>query len=78
MKTKSFTENRLVEHITIVTEPEANYFNHQTPNFGSIQDSTNSIVKSLKHRNVNSDNKQVVGWDGTNVNTDKWLELIDH
>ena len=61
MKTKGFTEKRLVEHIIIVTEPEANCFNHSTPIFGSSQDSANSIFKSLKHRNVKIDNKQDVG-----------------
>jgi len=59
----------LEEHITNVTEPKTNYFNHTMPKSGSRYDKSNSIVKSLKDRNVNTHNIQVVGCDGTNVNT---------
>ena len=46
----------LQEHLTIVTEPEANYFNLTNPKSGPSQDIPNSIVKTLKDRNVNTDN----------------------
>ena len=57
------------EHVSIVTKPIANYFNHTTPKSGSSQDISNSIVKRLKNRNANTDDIQVVGCNGTNVNT---------
>ena len=39
-------------------------------------DISNSIVKNLKDRNVNSDNIQVAGCDGTNVNTEQMAGVI--
>ena len=60
----------------MVAEPNATYFNHTTPKSGSSQDITNSMVKILKDRNVNTDSIQVVGCDGTNVNSGQRAGVI--
>ena len=57
------------EHITMVAEPNGTYFNHKTPNSDSSKDIIDSIVTSLKERNVNTEKIQAVGCDRTNVNT---------
>ena len=70
---KKFHRKTLLEEsITIVTEPEANYFDHS----GSSQDTINSIVKSLKDRNVSTDYIQAVGCNGTNMNTGQMAGVI--
>src|SRR6218665_181042 len=62
---KTLTE----EHISIVAEPGSSYFSHTTPQSGSSKDITESLVASLKELNAKTQNLEVVGCDGTNVNT---------
>ena len=47
-----------------------------TPNSGSSKDITDSIVKSFKERDVNTEKIQAVGCDGTNVNTGQKAGVI--
>ena len=64
------------EHITMVVEPKGTYFNHTTPNSGSSKDITDSIVTSLKEKDVNTEKVQAVECDGTNVNTGQKAGVI--
>jgi len=62
---KTLTE----EHISIIAEPGSSYFTHMTPPSGSSEDISESLVASLKERNVKTENIKVVGCDSRNVNT---------
>uniref|UniRef100_UPI00358EBD2F uncharacterized protein n=1 Tax=Myxine glutinosa TaxID=7769 RepID=UPI00358EBD2F len=57
------------EHVSIIAEPGSSYFSHTTPSSGSSKSIAESLVASLKERNVKTEDINVVGCDGTNVNT---------
>ena len=60
----------------MIVEPNATYISHTTPNSGSSKDITDSIVTSLKERDVNTEKIQAVRCDGTNVNTGQKAGVI--
>uniref|UniRef100_UPI00358F8643 uncharacterized protein n=1 Tax=Myxine glutinosa TaxID=7769 RepID=UPI00358F8643 len=57
------------EHVSIIAEPGSSYFSHTTPSSGSSKSIAESLVASLKEWNVKTEDINVVGCDGTNVNT---------
>jgi len=56
------------KHISITAELDFSYFSHTTLLSGFSKDITESLVANSKEWNAKTDNINVVGCDGANVN----------
>ena len=56
-------------HITLVAEPGSNYVGHFTPNSGKAKDIFEGLLEFCSFHDLDLDSLNVIGCDGTNVNT---------
>ena len=57
------------EHISLVGQPEEEYLGHTTPSSGHAQSIAKSITDYIHEKSIVTDQLQVIGCDGTVVNT---------
>lgn len=66
---KYYRQSVIEEHVTLMKEPECNYFGHVIPASGTAASIKQSIVKFLEENSVDTSNLEAIGCDGTVVNT---------
>lgn len=66
---KFYRQTVVEEHIVIVQEPECNYIGHVSPSSGTSQSIKASIVRLLENNSIQTKDLEVIGCDGTAVNT---------
>lgn len=59
------------EHIVLLSEPDSIYIGHVTPDSGTSEQITSSIIKFIKENEIELTKLIAIGCDGTNVNTGK-------
>lgn len=78
LEKKNDTFKRVVkkeEHIVIVEEPGSQYLGHVTPKSGKGDSIQKAIIQFCNEKEIELSNLEVIGCDGTNVNTGKKMEL---
>ena len=66
------------EHIVLVEEPGSLYVTHLTPASGTANNITDSIFNFLQEDEIDTSSIQVIGCDGTNVNTGTSGGILQH
>lgn len=73
---KLYRETTLEEHISLIKEPETQFFGYITPYSGTAKCVEKSIADFFLEKNISMDNLLAVGCDGTNVNVGKQGGII--
>ncbi|GBL87561.1 hypothetical protein AVEN_165169-1 [Araneus ventricosus] len=66
--TKIYRRIRKEEHISVIREPGGQYIGHVTPASGIGSDIAKCILKYLEENNVNINELEAIGCDGTATN----------
>lgn len=59
------------EHVSLISEPDAKYIGHVTPNSGTASDIKDAITYYLERAKISTTELVAIGVDGTVVNTGK-------